>query len=423
MGNTAEPVIHAPGGRPTAIAAAALVLLGAVCAPPPAGASKKAAAKQLAEADELFDDEEYEEALFAYKVAYQLDEDPDILLKIAECHLEMLDLVEARKYLGRYDKEKGGDLTEAQQKKLDKKIARIEKQIGILVVEAEEMEGELLVDGEAVGELPLDDPIYVSPGAHEVQVEQDGDVVFEREIVVNGGEKAVVEPEVEEEEEEEDEEEPEETPAKTGDGTMEVVVEGDVDARILLDGKTVGESGWSEELSPGAYEVAVEAEGLPSWKGKVEVREGRTTTVTVDLKGTALKPATSPLFWGSLGAAVPLLVTGVVLGVMTGMKSSESQDLLNELNAMDRAGIPDTDPEKARLIQKQNDTYKYGLELRNGTIVTLVLGGAMAALTVASLFIFRKEKPVATGAFEVSHVSPMLVPGTGVLGMSLGATF
>jgi hypothetical protein len=398
-----------------------------------ARAGDKEEAKELfKEGIEAYKNENFEEALEAFLASDELYHHPDTLVNIANSYAELYNFPKAMEYFERYLDEKGDDLTPDQKKDIRNKMKRVGKKVGKLVIEPEDLEGELLIDGEEMGDLPLEDPLYLEAGLHRVTVQQDGETVFKEEIEIAGATRTEleVEPEevVEEEVVEETAEKPEEEKKekkkkeKKKKGAMRVEVEGGETATVWVDGKKMGETPWEDQFREGSYSVKVEAPGKPTWTGGVTVESARHTELTVDLDSTKKVPdVDNPLFWAMIGATVPSLAAGVALTILAGQVNDVADQLRQELEA----GLYDPFGEgiKDRMIGLQHDLVDRGQNQMNAAIVMYVLSGVFAATAVASIFIFRKQKPAATGSFEISGVSPLLSPGTGLTGIGLHATF
>jgi hypothetical protein len=412
------------------MAASALLL-----APGQAHADKNELAKEkYNEGIEAFDAEKYEKALDAFISSYQMIPKPKKLLYIADCYAAMYDFAKAMKFYEKYRVEEGDALSSKEAEKLQTKIDRVSKQVGKLKVDEDDVEGELFVDDESYGYLPVKETIFLGAGSHVVTVEHKGDTVFEKKVVIESGEttKVTVVAEAEEtptavvsdkghdEDEEEDEEEEVKAP-KSKKGTVKIETEGDETARVFFDGIEVGDTPWEDEFLPGEYKVEVKAPGLPAWKGKVVIEAGKTTTVEVGFEGSKKAPnPNNPMFWTSVGVFVPTVVAGIVLAINTKQRNDESAKLTKELDM----GLYDSLPEeKAAVIQRQNDLVEFGKKDQIGAILSLAGAGVALAAGVASIFIFSKEARAAEADIEVSAVGPIVDPSTGTLGVGLTGSF
>jgi hypothetical protein len=217
-----------------------------------------------------------------------------------------------------------------------------------------------------------------------------------------------------------EEDEPEKPAKKSKKGTLVVEILGEETAKVFIDGMDVGETDWEDEILPGIYKVEVKKPGMPAWKGKVPVKKGKETVVSVNLEGKGKGPATSPMFWATLGVAVPTLATGIAFTALSSGNNSEAGKLSRQLDAGVWAADPILQAEKA---QEQNDLVEYSDQQMKTAIAMYVISGLATGLAVVSLFIFQKEKPAAEAHIEVSSVTPVIDPESGTVGVGIGGTF
>ncbi len=443
--------VHSRMGVMAAIVAATWVVLQ----PAVARADAKAeAADKFKQGVSLWKAEKYQDALEAFLESNKLFFHPDTVVNIANCYAELYEFAKAMKYFEIYIEQKGSKITADQKKEVDDKMERIGKKVGKLTVSPEDAGGKLLVDGEDQGTLPLDGAVYVEAGLHKVTVKQGGSVVFEKEVNVIGGsvtavevkaggssdgddggndvedggtgdpdEDATVEEDGEGDGDDEDDVKPVEKPKKKKKGILKVEIAGAEAAKVYVNGEEVGEGPYEDQFKSGSYEIKVEAPGKPRWKGEVEVKAGKTTLVSVDLAATKKMPAVNPMFYSMLGATVMTAVGGAVIAIFANKTNKEASALFDDLNA----GLYDppraTNETKNNVIDVQNKLVDIGDSESKAATALFIVSGVFAAATVASIFIFREEKPASKGSFEISTVSPYVDPATGSAGIGLSASF
>ncbi len=135
-------------------------------------ASTLAARQRFREGIEFFDKGQYDNARAAFLQAYALKKHPDILLNLGHTSLKAGRPFEAYKYFKQFT-------TEAKNPAPDKlqdaqsSLAEAQASLGTISVKAPHG-ATVAVDGEALGQAPLTNPIITEPGAHTVVVKHDG---------------------------------------------------------------------------------------------------------------------------------------------------------------------------------------------------------------------------------------------------------
>ncbi len=395
--------------------------------------NKKEAGAKFKEGVALYKDENFEDALDAFLASNELYPHPDTLVNIANCYAELYNFAKAMEYFERYLDAKGDDLTSAQKKEITNKMERVGKKVGKLTIKPEDLEGELIVDGETIGRLPLEQPVYLEAGLHQVVLQEEEEIFYSKQVNIIGGAKTVVDVDLTAMEEEDAEVEeggdegeeaatpkkPKKKKKKKKKGLLRVEVDGEETAVVLVNGEEAGETPFETQLKEGSYQLNVKTDDKPTWKGEVPVESEKHTKVKVNFNAKKKSPnVNNPMFFTCLGAAVPTLVGGVVLGVLAKNNNDDANRLFEELEM----GLY-TGNEAIRMTQKQNDLVDNGDKQKKAAIGLLVSGGVLAAASVASIFIFMKEKPTSKGSFEISGVSPLLDPGTGSYGLGMQGTF
>lgn len=157
---------------------AILVLTAATLAAGTARADRKAEADKLAEAGEiLFEAGKYADALRQFLDAYQRFEPPgfvipEVIWNIARCYEELGDDVQALHYFEEFRNAAKGSGYRA---KAEARIAELrERRRATLTIVVEPEGTRILVDGRAMGEAPLREPVRLDPGEHTVTLSRSG---------------------------------------------------------------------------------------------------------------------------------------------------------------------------------------------------------------------------------------------------------
>jgi hypothetical protein len=134
----------------------------------------------------------YEAALEAWTRAYELSGRGEILYNVAQAYGRLGRFLEEKHALERFLAEPTGPESyrtgaAARIEALDARVART-----AIVIDAELDGAEVFVDGEPVGRLPLDGPLHVEPGRHDVTAQHEGYVDASTSVSVDPGEVETV---------------------------------------------------------------------------------------------------------------------------------------------------------------------------------------------------------------------------------------
>lgn len=184
-------------------------------------------------------------------------------------------------------------LQEDQRSLIGPAMRHLRRHVGSIDISAN-VNGSLVVDGRARGQLPLMSPIRVLPGEHTVRVIEDGYATSETAVHVGVGETATVDAQL--------------TPLRAA-GRLRVEEPSLVGAALFVDGAPVGELPWEGTLAPGPHWYFVRKGELGSAPGQVRVLQGQTanTGATVAPLGSKLVVLVDP-------ASAQLEIGGVLVG-------------------------------------------------------------------------------------------------------------
>ncbi|MBI5479403.1 MAG: PEGA domain-containing protein [Deltaproteobacteria bacterium] len=142
------------------------------------------------EADGLYRDGYFRDALERFRKAYEAFPNPKLHFALGETCWELGQLVEALRHYEAY----GRDVEEREQphnwQRARERIVKLQAQTATLHVQANLLDAEVSVDGKVVGRTPLREPIRLMPGPHVVVVGKAGYEKQVIELTLKGGEMA-----------------------------------------------------------------------------------------------------------------------------------------------------------------------------------------------------------------------------------------
>ena len=141
---------------------------------------------------ELYEQGRFEQAAVAFERAYQLKPSFRILYNIGQVENELGHFAAALSAYRGYLEQGAGDVPRERGFKVQGEIERLTTLVGQITFEGAKNGAIVLIDREERGRIPLDGPIPVDLGKHEVALEVEGEKVHERVIKVAGGETVVV---------------------------------------------------------------------------------------------------------------------------------------------------------------------------------------------------------------------------------------
>lgn len=134
----------------------------------------------------------YAQALAAFEAAYAADRVPGVLYNIAMCQRALDRAAEAVNTFRRYLREDAGNIPADVAGEVRGTIEEMRPEFADLTILTDESGASVLIDDEAVGTTPLDDPVAVPPGEHTVLARLD-DRSISRRVQVEGGERLSIE--------------------------------------------------------------------------------------------------------------------------------------------------------------------------------------------------------------------------------------
>jgi hypothetical protein len=244
-----------------------------MAAPPSAPPTKQ----QLAEAKKFFDagnklmkDQLYQEALASFVEAARIAPRASIQQNIAFCYRMMKDLAAAydnyQLLLDRY----ATQLKPAQKADVERALEELSVLTGVVLVNVQEPDAKVTIDGKDVGVTPLPKPIRLNIGSHPLQIAKPGFDPLAQAIEIRGHDQIPVNgPLVKE--------------VLTGHVNV-TIAPADPTAKVLVDGKEVGPAPWQGDLDPGIHTIGAKGNDLVAADKPVDVAKKGTYDVALEMK-------------------------------------------------------------------------------------------------------------------------------------------
>ncbi len=160
--------------RQLLLVSSAILLLGALCAARPArcddDADKERAKKHFQAGLMLLDTESYGSAAKEFESSVALYPTKNGYFNLANCYLALQRYQEALETINKLKIEFYQELDKGWQKEIAKLELKLEKSAVKLAIHVNVDGATIQVDGEPRGESPLEEPLLVGPGEHQIQV-------------------------------------------------------------------------------------------------------------------------------------------------------------------------------------------------------------------------------------------------------------
>jgi hypothetical protein len=140
----------------------------------------------------LFEEEDFEGALFEFRQAYEAAPDYRLLYNMGIAQRETRDYAAAQRSLSTYLAEGGEDIDAARRQEVEAELEVLASRVGQLALSCNVEGAEILVDGESVGTTPLPDSVPLNIGSRQLEVRAEGHAPYRTTIDVVGGESTSV---------------------------------------------------------------------------------------------------------------------------------------------------------------------------------------------------------------------------------------
>lgn len=327
----------------------------------------------------LMERERWDAALTELDESLRLHSNPTTHYNRALCLSSLGRVAEAHETLHHYLELVGDRLPAEERRSIEEELARLRALLVTVSIIVEQEGADVLIDGESVGRSPLEGPLLLLSGAHEIEVRLEGYRAQRREVqVVTGAprrERFALEP----------------LPRRA-----RLRIEANVDgAAVLIDGELDGHVPYQGELGEGEHHLELQAEGYQSSELSLQLRAGEDRIVTLVLQPevvdeplpTRRRPLHRAWFWSTLGLGLASGVTATALGVAVHLADAEY------------------DPRDSDAIEQ----WDRGQALMDGFGVMLALScvSAAAALVLAFFTEFRRSVD-GQGELSAFRLSPLL---------------
>ncbi len=289
-----------PRGLAILIAIALFLLL-----PSLASAQKTEADEAKRRGDEAMVALRYEEALAAYKTAYESTKSPALLYNMGRAYEGLADFPKALDALEEFADKASPDL-KARVPKLDELLRDVRAHVATLVLSAPIDGAEIRLGERVIGKTKQGQAVLrVNAGKARLVVTAEGYFPFERDLALEGGKVETVEAQL---------------MARASSAILRVTspVTG---AAVSLDGKGVGTVPTESFISAGSHKVVLQREGYQDAETNVVVNAGEKKNIDIPMAQNA-SILGKWWFWTAVGAVV---VGGVITTVaLTTERSPDS---------------------------------------------------------------------------------------------------
>ncbi len=339
-------------------------------APDPSQEAFQAGVKHFLEKD-------YAKALESFRKAFSLNGHWAVRFNIANCHLELEQYAEAMDELWSFLEEGGDQIDQARRDEAMKLIEDAMKNVAKVRIKVDLEDSSLLIDGEPAAWPEGDEPLYVNPGVHDIEVKHKDEDAWKSTVELKPGEVYYVE----------------------------------VSLKGKGKGKGTGKGGLKTPKPAKKGKYLYYGFSLEGPKG---MRTGEKDKTASEL----LREKTVPRgwFWASTALFGATAVAAAIMTVMTDLTQRELDDLYDEIDRR-RADGTYTREYYDQAVEERQDLLDKGDAYSQAQAVLWIGAGFFAAATITlSIFTFRgkgKEKKAGVG---------LLGPGLGP-GLTLKATF
>jgi hypothetical protein len=411
------------------------------------------AAQRFQKGVELFDEGEHEAALAEFHWAYSLKPHFAVLYNIAQCYYATGEHEKALEYFKRYMDEGGDQIPKKRATEVNDAIAHLLDLVAELTVTTHPDGASVRVDGKLVGTAPFAG-VYVTAGAHVVEVAYPGYMPLTEDMIFTGGQKLNKIFKLKEDSRE---------------GTIEVISSAPK-TKVYIDDREMGAAPWKGKLivgehkivlmapgyhdatrpivlkpgeertieiemdvkgqpgklviatdvqgvqvyvdgmdegqtplkgfmlPPGIYKVRTAKDGYADWEGDVTVQENTPTSVQLDLRATAGKVGPAG-FWVAASLTVASLAVAGTFGILTLGKKKEFESFLDAIPTGSEGA------NEVKLTDKYNRLKDEGRRYALIADVCWGLGGAAGLTTIFLAFFTQFRKPTSKARIEFGPVA------------------
>ena len=174
--------------------ATSLVLLAIVAQTSPLTADPQAKAQAqtlLGQGTKLYEQGDVAGALEKFNAAYAAYASPKLMFNIGQCNRDLSRPVEALEAFEKF-LASAADASPEMAADARKSVAQLQKKLGRIQIDCETAGAEVSVDGKSVGLAPLPDPIWATPGHHQVTAKHASAALAIEDVDVTAGSVSTV---------------------------------------------------------------------------------------------------------------------------------------------------------------------------------------------------------------------------------------
>lgn len=142
---------------------------------------------------EAYREGSYDAAFAEFSKAYEIAPDYRVLYNLAQVQAERHNYAAALKFADDYLKHGEGQIAADRLEQVRTWLTQLKARVAILWVQCPLATAEILIDGLPAAVLPLNTPLIVNAGVHQLQLRKQGYETVTRELTIAGGEKVLVE--------------------------------------------------------------------------------------------------------------------------------------------------------------------------------------------------------------------------------------
>jgi hypothetical protein len=134
----------------------------------------------------------YEAALVEFRQAYERSPHFAVLYNIGLCEVALGHPLEAVEALSKYLREGGAEVPANRRQQVEMQVAELESRFAELSITAEPSGARIVLDGREIGRAPLEKPVRVPAGAHEISASLEGSLTASRRIDLAEAERRTI---------------------------------------------------------------------------------------------------------------------------------------------------------------------------------------------------------------------------------------
>jgi tetratricopeptide (TPR) repeat protein len=354
-------------------------------------ADEKTDAKEHFEAGfELWEKKDYAAAAAEFELSAKLYENKNNLYNLASCYMSLARSIDALTVFEKVLSQYGADLDEEMKRDIEARLEEINAMVAKVKLDVNNDGAVVKIDGKEIGVSPLQEPVTLMPGEHEIEITLDGyKPIVKRITTVSGSENKVV--------------------AKLETTKAQISIVTNVNAAsVLVNGRFVGKTPLSSPLildGNTPYRISLTKDGYLSNTQEVQFRSGESQTLRIHLEKPISHPQPPPkqspvpgiLFWGGIsGTATSAVISGILWGIGAS-KFSQYKDKVSAINTGNFANVYG----ETTLRREADELKDQSMRLNKAAVGMTITTGAFAVMAVVGWFLRAKDQE-SSNAVELS---------------------